>query len=79
MKHSGRLDSNGTPFIFPAIILDADEYSKIIHEINSVYNKYRGNYINLHISFDDKGKCYVYYFENRGFDDYNIFERKAYD
>lgn len=70
------LDANGRPFSFPTVEMDNDEYSKIISEINSVYMvKYRGKSICAHTSFGIDGKCYKYWFENHGFDNYNIYQK----
>ena len=52
------------------------EYGKICSEINSVYDaRYKGKKIAAHPSFGVDGRAYVYWFENRGFNDYNIFRR----
>ncbi len=68
------IDAKGYSFSRPAYLLDYREYSKIISEINQIYEvQYRGKRIAAHTSFGIDGIAYVYYFENHGFDDYNIF------
>ena len=70
------LDADGRPFSFPAIDIEYDEYSKIVSEINSAFMvKYRGKTICTHTSFGIDGRCYKYWFENHGFDNYNIYQR----
>ena len=69
-------DSKGIPFSKPAFLLDFREYSKIISEINQIYEvQYKGKRIAAHTSFGIDGIAYIYYFENHGFDDYNIYNR----
>ncbi len=47
-------------------------------EINTNYGKYAGKILAVHISYGFDGETYKYYFENRGFDDINIFIREKY-
>lgn len=63
------MDSNG-------IWLVKAEYSKIVSEINTLYRIYKGKEKAVHLSVGIDGKYYVYYFINRGFDDY-IFVKKV--
>ena len=60
------LDANGIPFSKPAFWLNSIEYSKIYSEINQIYDVQ---------SFGIDGVAYIYWFENHGFDNYNIFLR----
>lgn len=70
------LDANGIPFSKPAFWLNSIEYSKIYSEINQIYDiQYRGKNIAAHPSFGIDGVAYIYWFENHGFDNYNIFLR----
>lgn len=63
-------------FEFPTRRLDKQEYSKIVHEINTNYVKYRNDELGVHYSYAFDGKCYKYYFENHGFNNYNIYSKK---
>ncbi len=70
------LDANGVPFSKPTFWLNIKEYVKICSEINQIYEvQYKGKPIAAHASFGIDGKAYVYWFENHGFDNYNIFLR----
>ncbi len=70
------LDTNGIPFSKPRFWLRPNEYGKICSEINIIYEaQYKGKRIAAHPSFGIDGKAYIYWFENHGFDDYNIFMR----
>ena len=63
-------------FKWPSFWLEPREYSKIISEINQIYDaRYRGKRIAAHASFGVDGVAYVYWFENHGFNDYNIYMR----
>ena len=59
--------------------LEADipwkEKEKIRHEINNVYARYDGLSVIAHRSVGLDNHYYIYYVENHGFDDYNIFMR----
>ena len=68
-------DSKGVPFCFPTCLLDSKEYAKIISEINTNYILYRDQNYAVHFSVGLDNKYYLYYFENRGFNDYNIVEK----
>ena len=68
------VDANGNPFYKPAFWLPSREYSKIYSEINQIYfAQYSGKHIAAHPSFDLNGRACVYWFENHGFNNYNIF------
>lgn len=70
------LDANGLPFSRKSFWLDPIEYRKICSEINQIFDvQYRDKKIAAHSSFGIDGKAYVYWFENHGFDNYNIFMR----
>ena len=70
------LDANGVPFTKPAFWLNPIEYRKICSEINQIFDvQYKNKKIAAHTSFGIDGKAYVYWFENHGFDNYNIYLR----
>ena len=70
------LDADGKPFTKSAFWLNPTEYRKIHSEINQIYDaQYRGKRIAAHTSFGIDGRAYVYWFENHGFDNYNIYLR----
>ncbi len=63
-------------FIFKTFILNKQEYAKIISEINTNYmSKYVGKPFPIHISHEIgiESKAYMYYFENHGYNNYNIY------
>lgn len=69
-------DENGVPFSKPAFRIDIEEYRKITSEINSVYNvKFKNKLLCAHTFFGIDGIAYVYWFENHGFNNYNIYLR----
>lgn len=69
-------DNSGKPFSRPSFWLEPEEYGKICSEINQIYEaQYKYKNIAAHTSFGIDGKPYVYWFENHGFDEYNIFFR----
>ena len=70
-----RLDTQGRPFEFPTCVLDEKEYAKIISEINTNYDLYRHESYSVHYSVGLDKRYYVYFFENHGFNDYNIVEK----
>lgn len=70
-----RLDLKGKPFEFPSCLLNKKEYAKIISEINSNYDMYKGEQYSVHYSIGTDNRYYVYFFENHGFNDYNIMEK----
>ena len=49
--------------------------AKICREINTNYSKYEGKTYAVHISYGIDNKPYWYYFENHGYDNYNIYMR----
>ncbi len=66
----------GEPFKYSTCLLRKAEYAKITSEINNAYYEiYEDKRIAVHYSLDENGKYYMYYFENHGFDNYNIFEK----
>ncbi len=65
-------DSKGIPFEYPTYYLNKTEYAKIISEINSNYEMYRNKRYPVHYSLGTDDRYYIYYFENHGFNDYNI-------
>ena len=68
------IDMKGYLFSMPAFWLESNEYSKIISEINQVYNvQYKGKPFATHVSFATDGEAYIYWFENHGYNDYNIY------
>ena len=67
-----RFDSGKNRFDFPAFILSKEDYAKIISEINSNYEKYRNKRYCVHCSIGADDLYYLYYFENHGFNNYNI-------
>lgn len=56
--------------------LNYKERCKIEHEINSNYGKYIAQEFCIHYSYGINNRSYAYYFENHGFNNYNIFSRK---
>ena len=57
------------------MFLPGSEYSKITSEINSNYSLYEGKFYAAHCSVGIDGNYNIYYFVNRGFDDYTIVKR----
>ena len=62
-------------FRYNTFILSRREYAKICGEINSNYSKYEGLQFAIHASYGLDNKAYWYYFENHGYNDYNIYLR----
>ncbi len=60
---------------YKTFYLASKEYAKIISEINTNYGKYEGKRYCVHMSYGIDNKAYFYYFENFGFDHYNIYQR----
>ena len=76
MGKSLPIDTKGKPFTKQAFWLEPAEYSKITSEINQLYSAvYEDKAIAAHTSFGIDGNAYIYWFENHGYDDYNIFMR----
>lgn len=73
--HIRYYDEDGLPFQYPPLILYRIEYAKIYSEINSNYLKYENEPIAVHLSYGVDGTMYIYFFENHGFNQYNIFAR----
>ena len=73
------IDSKGIPFSFPTYLLSPKEYGKIVSEINTYYQRYKDKRFGAHISQDLEGRTCWYFFENHGYNDYNIFMVKYYD
>ena len=60
----------------PSFWLNKQEYAKITSEINQIYYvQFYGKRICAHTSFGVDGVAYVYWFENGGFNNYNIYLR----
>ena len=62
-------------FIKDTFILSPAEYAKVYSEINTNYGRYKGKRFAVHASYGVDDKAYWYYFENLGFDNYNIYMR----
>ena len=75
MNNRIRYDLRGRPFKYPACILDGKEYAKIVSEINTNYEMYRGKVFSIHYSVGIDNCYYIYFFENHGFNGYNIYDR----
>lgn len=58
---------------FETLYLPKAEYAKIVSEINTNYGKYEGKMFAIHTSYGIDNRAYHYYFENHGFDKYNIY------
>lgn len=60
------------------IILDKDEYGKIVSEINAVYFwKYKNKRKGIHMSYDIDGRPFWYFFENYGFNAYRFVKKEG--
>ena len=73
MGFSGKSNSKGILFEYPTCHLDYREYAKIISEINTNYELYKDKPYAFHYSVGIDNCYYAYFFENRGFENYNIF------
>ena len=73
-----RLDSQGRPFQFPTMELDKQEYARIVSEINTCYTLYDGQMFCVHDSYDINDGAYSYYFENHGYNEYNIVSKQMF-
>ena len=62
-------------FKYSLCILEKNEYAKIISEINNNYSLYKGKRYAIHYSIGMNECYYAYYFENYGFNNYNILEK----
>lgn len=66
--------NNLEPFLFPTCYLEKGEYHKIITEINTnYYDRYSNIPFGIHYSLGLDGVYYVYFFENHGYNNYNIY------
>ena len=70
-----KFDTKGEPFRFTTFNLEKAEFAKIVSEINSNYDSFKGKEIAFHVSLGLDDRYYAYYFENHGFNDYNIFNK----
>ena len=64
-------------FVYNTFLLSKKEYAKICGEINSNYSKYENKPFAIHSSYGVDNKAYWYFFENHGYDNYNIYMRIA--
>ena len=71
-----RFDDGSMSFQFPTRKLSSKERAKIEHEINTYYGKYENEELCVHYSYSFDNKCYKYFFENHGFNSYNIYSKK---
>ena len=62
-------------FIYNTFLLSRREYAKIYGEINTNYSKYEGLRFAVHTSYGLDNKAYWYFFENDGYNNYNIYMR----
>ena len=66
-------------FLYPTFHLEHREYAKIISEINTNYGKYKSIPFPTHVSYGIDNRPYVYWLENHGFNDYNIYMKTPVD
>ena len=57
------------------LTLTKAEYAKVYSEINTNYALYEDQFYCAHITYGIDNKPYWYYFENHGFNNYNIYLR----
>lgn len=69
-------DEINKPFELKPCKLNPKEKAKIEHEVNTNYTKYNGQEYCVHYSFGLDNRAYRFYFENHGFNRYNIYARK---
>ena len=62
-------------FVYETFRLPPSEYAKICGEINTNYKKYEDKTFAVHMSYGIDNCPYWYYFENHGYDKYNIYMR----
>ena len=61
---------------FETYYLDKAEYAKIMSQINTNYfDLYEGKRFCAHYSLGTDDRYYIYYFENYGYNNYNIVEK----
>jgi hypothetical protein len=70
-----RVKSIDTDSLGYTCALTKEEYAKIVSEINTNYKKYEGRGIFVHRSVGPDNRYYLYFFENRGFDDYIFLDK----
>jgi len=64
-------DFNGKPYTYPELHLPKKEYGTVIRQIDDNFeSKYKGKSIGFHST-----PKYIYKFEIRGYNDYNIFSK----
>lgn len=63
-------------FKYQTFILPYAEYAKICSEINTYYYaKYKDKELAVHMSYGVDANAYWYFFENHGYNNYNIYMR----
>ncbi len=62
-------------FIYNTFRLSVSEYAKVYGEINTNYKKYKDKEFAIHASYGLDNRAYLYYFENHGYNNYNIYMR----
>ena len=62
-------------YFFETLILNNLEYAKIVSEINTNYTKYKDIPFAIHASYRTDNIAYLYYFENHGYNNYNIYAK----
>ena len=68
-SESVRLDSNGVPFNYPRVEIPPKEYAEFIDQVGRTWHsKYEGKELCIYANTKK-----LYYFENRGIGDYNIY------
>ncbi len=65
-----RKDMNGIPFNYPTVYVPPVEYAHFTEEVGTYYDNYKGDEF-THFQSAIFGK--IYFFENRGIGDYNIY------
>ena len=71
LQRTPRLDMNGVPFSKPTYYLPNSEYKHVYSEISTYYDsKYKGKPFAKY-----KTNKTIYCFENRGYGDYNIYDK----
>ena len=69
-------DEIDKPFKLKPCNISSKEKSKIEHEINTNYSKYNGQEYCVHYSYGLDNVAYRYYFENHGFNQYNLYKKR---
>ena len=66
------LDKKGKPFKYPSVDIPSNEYNHFIHNVNTYFHR---RYVGKKLCTYYSGLySKLYYFENHGFDDYNIYK-----